>query len=201
MKKQGKQPILAPGYIFLPEAAEKRRREALAPAKPAANIRLPEQVMIEILPAAILLDNQYRVIFSHGDTSKYLSLPEGKPSLEIQELVRSELRAFLISGLHEAASQRKEVVRESAIKSGESYQPVRLDIKPVAASREGEPPLQYIVTFQALPEPQRRKKGGIQVDAVRCQELEKELQFTKETLRGTIEELETANEELRSANE
>jgi two-component system CheB/CheR fusion protein len=31
--------------------------------------------------------------------------------------------------------------------------------------------------------------------------LEQELQITKETLRGTIEELETANEELRSANE
>ena len=201
-EKKGKPGLFPPPeFPSWQEITARRGGEMRYPAKTATNVRLPEQVMLEAMPPSILLDDKYQIVFTHGDTSRYIGLPQGKPSLEVQEMVRLELRAFLISGLHEAASQGKEVVREGGfIKVNGARQPVRILIKPVKQASEDEPPVQYIVTFQEMPKIRRRRKSS-RTDAGRCEELEKELQFTRETLRGTIEELETANEELRSANE
>ncbi len=59
-----------------------------------------------------------------------------------------------------------------------------------------------IVTFSEHAETPAGKKGGVKSRGDRrIQQLEAELQYTRENLRSTIEELETANEEMRSANE
>jgi two-component system CheB/CheR fusion protein len=58
-----------------------------------------------------------------------------------------------------------------------------------------------IITFEDLPRPKRHKIKGEPVIEAKQMELEKDLQRTRDTLRGTIEELKSTNEELRSANE
>lgn len=170
-------------------------------ARPSLPARAPQEILLEALPASALVDNSYQVVYSHGDTRKYLGFPTGRPNTVITEIVHEELRASLASALHEAVSQNHEVVREGIrVKVNGNTVPVRMIVRPVMTRHPGEPPGRIIVTFQEMPQVRRRRKGSTAADS-RVSELEQELQFTKETLRSTIEELETANEELRSANE
>ncbi len=183
------------------EGEEGERTEKYKVAHPALPARSLQEVMLEAMPASVLLDGSYQVIYSHGDTRRYMGLPEGRPNTIILELLAPELRASLASALHEAVSQKREVVREGVrVKVNGDTHPIRMTATPVPSTRPGEPQGRIIVTFQDMPKAKfSPKKGGLPDG--RVTELEQELQFTKETLRSTIEELETANEELRSANE
>jgi len=167
-----------------------------------AGARIPERILLEALPPSLLVDKNYQVVFTHGDTRKYLGLPQGKPRTDVLAMVRSELRSYLASGLHEALSTGKEVVRDGCrIKNNGDNQIVKIIFKPVLGGENLEKPAHVIVTFQDMPRIKKSRIRNNQVDPEKLKELEQELQFTKDTLRGTIEELETANEELRSANE
>ncbi|MCR4393241.1 MAG: PAS domain-containing protein, partial [Dehalococcoidales bacterium] len=164
--------------------------------------KLPESIMLEALPPSLLVDINYQVIFTHGDTRKYLGLPQGKPRTDILAMARSELRPHIASGLHEVLSTGEEVVRDGCrIKNNGDTQTVKITFKPVSTVEGSERPAYVVVTFYDMPRIKKSRVRKNQVDPERLKELEQELQFTKETLRGTIEELETANEELRSANE
>jgi two-component system, chemotaxis family, CheB/CheR fusion protein len=77
---------------------------------------------------------------------------------------------------------------------------VRIAVKPIPPLSSGEP-RRFIITFQDLPKVKTEPKRSATATNAKVAELEQALQFTKETLRSTIEELETANEELRSTNE
>ena len=66
-----------------------------------------------------------------------------------------------------------------------------------------------LVTFRPAPPPvevkastgKKARKSGGDAAAARVNELEREVQYTRESLQTTVEELETSNEELKSANE
>ncbi len=177
-----------------------RPKEKDASPRPGAKARSYEETLLDALAPSVLLDSNSQMLFAHGNLRKFLGVAPGTPNANILDMVHPELRAMLASGLHEAAAQQKEVVREGgAVKLNGDRQPVRISVRPVATSRPEDPPGQLIVTFQELPKVRRPRKGSS--EAVRVSELEQELQFTRETLRSTIEELETANEELRSSNE
>ena len=107
----------------------------------------------------------------------------------------------LSSALQEATTNRTEAVREGVpVKVDDHTARVRITVRPVPTPQSGARPNRYIVTFEDLPQKRQRRRGETGIDS-RVVHLEQELQYTKETLRSTIEELETANEELRSANE
>ncbi|HTY81250.1 MAG TPA: chemotaxis protein CheB [Dehalococcoidales bacterium] len=183
------------------EPVEVKLRGKYAAAHPNQPSRTPEQVMLEALPASILVDGNYQVLYSHGDTRKYLGFPEGRPNNNILEIVHPELRAYISSALHEAVLHEREIIREGArVKLNSHTQAIKITVKPVVPTSPGEPPGRLIISFQDVLKPKSHSKKSDTTDT-RVSELEQELQFSKETLRSTIEELETANEELRSANE
>lgn len=190
------------GQMAWRESLEAVNPEEFKIARPATPPRPPQEVLLEAMPASVLLDGSYQVVYSHGDSRKYLGFPTGRPNTVILEVVHPELRSALASALHEAVGQRREVVREGVrVRVNGDTQPIRLRVRPVLSAYPGEPGGRIIVTFEDMQKARRgSRKGPTAVDA-RVSELEQELQFTKETLRSTIEELETANEELRSANE
>ncbi|MEJ2052717.1 MAG: PAS domain-containing protein, partial [Calditrichaceae bacterium] len=90
------------------------------------------------------------------------------------------------------------------VKDGDQDIHVSMIIKPV-----GKPDSQQnylIVSFRDMTEDQPETKVAKtkeipEKEISRVEELEKELQFTKESLQTSIEELETSNEELKSINE
>jgi hypothetical protein len=70
-------------------------------------------------------------------------------------------------------------------------QHVKITARPLS-TLEGD----LIITFEDLPGPKRRKTKGKPESEPPQKELESELQRTRDTLRGTIEELKSANEEI-----
>ncbi len=185
--------------VYREDLTARPKAKSVTP-RPGAHPRSPEEMLLDALPPSVLLDSNYQMVFAHGNLRKFLGVAEGKPNVNILDIVHPELRPMLASGIHEAVAQQKDVIREGgSVRLNGDQQPVRVAIRPVSQPRPGESTGQLIVTFQELPKIRRRKKGTTEV--TRVSELEQELQFTRETLRSTIEELETANEELRSANE
>lgn len=173
-------PYLLPSRVARRMSVEPMKPGEYKIARPAPlPARNPQEVLLEALPASVLLDGSYQVVYSHGDTRRYLGFPGGRPNMVILEAVREGV----------------------PVKINDDTQPVRITVKPVSATHPGEPAGRIIVTFQDMPRVKPRRRKGSTTDDSRVAGLEQELQFNKETLHSTIEELETANEELRSANE
>jgi len=184
------------------EPAEHKETDQYRIAHPSLPSRSLQEVLLEALPASVLLDSNFQIIYSHGNTRRYLGFPAGKPNTSILEIVHPELRSALSSALHDAVTQASEIIREGVrVKVNGNTQPARIVVKPVSPTYPGEPKGRIIVTFQDMPKMPASRRKGLNAADSRVTELEQELQFNKETLRSTIEELETANEELRSANE
>ena len=135
--------------------------------------------------------------YTHGNTGTYLQLPEGKPDMNLLQMAHADLRSTLATLLHEAQHKHESGFREHVrLQHQGRTQFVKVTVHPVG-NADGS----MIVTFEDTPRPQRRKTKGETADHARQEELQQELQFTRESLRGTIEELETTNEELKSTNE
>ncbi len=162
---------------------------------------LSERSMLEALGPSVLVDSAFRIVFVHGETNRFLELAQGEPNMSILDMARPELRSELSAALLEASAQKKSIVREGArIKRDGAIFATRISVQPIlgVAERQGF----AVVTFgEALEAPVSRKAGEKTKGDSRIRQLETELQYTRESLRSTIEELETANEELRSANE
>ncbi len=184
-------PPHAPWSISLPQAP---RPEVVAGGA-------SEKALLQALAPSVLVDGSLRVVYVHGETSRFLELAQGEPNMSIADLARPELRAELASALIEAIAQKKTVTREGIrVKRDGGAFLARFSVRPVMGlpERQGS----AVVSFgEAVETPAGRKAGYKSKGDQRIRQLEGELQYTRENLRSTIEELETANEELRSANE
>jgi two-component system CheB/CheR fusion protein len=169
----------------------------LSKAKTQSSPKSEPFKLLEALPPSVLVDYNHQVLYAHGDTSKYLRISEGKPSSSLLNMVKPELESGLATLLHEASQGQKEVVSDNLqVEYNGGKQHVKITVRPLS-TLEGD----LIITFEDLPRPKRHKIKGEPVIEAKQMELEKDLQRTRDTLRGTIEELKSTNEELRSANE
>jgi len=146
--------------------------------------------------AGLVVDGNFDVRFVIGDVSQYLSIAEGRPSLNVQQMVRPDLQ-FDIKGLILKARGTKQ--RQYSGRYRFNDRPLQLSATPIV--NESEDPL-YLVAFE---QPQGADDGKHPapgaLDDARMHELEQELSVTREHLQTVIEELETSNEELQSTNE
>ena len=169
----------------------------LSKAKTQSSPKSEPFKLLEALPPSVLVDYNHQILYAHGDTSKYLRISEGKPSSSLVNMVKPELESGLATLLHEASQGQKEVVSDNLqVEYNGGKQHVKITVRPLS-TLEGD----LIITFEDLPRPKRHKIKGEPVIEAKQMELEKDLQRTRDTLRGTIEELKSTNEELRSANE
>jgi two-component system CheB/CheR fusion protein len=157
----------------------------------------PDELLLEALPPSVIVNRNYQLIYVHGNTNKYLQLPEGNPSNDILAMANPDLRMALANALHEVSHGKKEIICENLpVQNYGQTQSVKIKVR-LLSKMDGR----IVVTFEDIPFMKHRKVKGETLSEVRHSELEQELQHTKVTLQDTIEELETANEELRSTNE
>jgi two-component system CheB/CheR fusion protein len=159
----------------------------------------------ELVPPTVLVHERGDVVHVHGRTGLFLEPAQGaQASANIFNMARPGLQISLSSAIRQAASADGEVVQRGVqVKSNGHV--IAVDVR---VQRLEEPePLRglYRVTFdQVRPiSSGATVRSGPVADASsgRVASLERELQYTKESHQGTIEELETANEELKSTNE
>jgi len=155
-------------------------------------------------PASVVTDLRGNILHVHGETGKYLRPAPGKPTLNVVDMAHEELQLELRAAIHAAASQGTRTLgREVPAKTDGDFQTVTFSVRPALDPDSGEGLL--LLSFQAVPdavpaEPAGEGAAG-SVDALRIEELERDLAYTRENLHATIEEQQASNEELKSTNE
>jgi two-component system CheB/CheR fusion protein len=179
-------------------------------SRPVASLQsLADRKILEVYgPPGVLINENLDILHFRGHTGPYLDPAPGSASFSILRLARPELHIELRRAIREAFGEEKRVAVDVKFYDGGKPSVVRLDIVPI---QEPETKTRcLLVSFlkmEAPEEPAPVVLGDSETDdrlpalAKRVQELERELEATKDYLQITIEEKESANEELKSANE
>jgi len=161
-----------------------------------------EALLRHYSPAAALVSPEYHILHLTGDTSPYLSLASGEPSLNILKLARKDLRLHLRAILNQAFSSLEPSTAGGIRLQGDPPRWLDLCAEPVTDDKGRL--LSVLVIFKEL------KAQEVRPDSAALQSMsesslvlryEDELQVTQEQLQKVIEEYEKLNEELRASNE
>ena len=158
----------------------------------------------ECLPPSVLVDENGGLVQICGDVDKYLKVPRGKVSYDIQKMVPKELSTALGTAISKVRKERKTITYSNIkVKLDQEQSSINLVVKPLFTKKSG---LLILVIFEEIKSIDSREDHVENFDTIselhnRIADLEQELQYTKESLQSSIEELETSSEELQSANE
>lgn len=157
-------------------------------------------------PICLMMDETGELLHSFGRMPDYLRMPGGRASLNVIKMLPKELGLALSTALHRCIKERTEVVynniRVGPVADGRVTN-LRLEPLPAGSSQQMRM-LLYLEELRIAPTSADvdLKNYDPQSDqSQRINDLEHELQMTRENLQATVEELETSNEELQATNE
>lgn len=201
-----------PSYIvdYAPRTIHDLRAPALAPPAPRkagdmALASITSKVLVDhLVPPTVLCHERGDIVHIHGRTGRFLEpAPGPQTTANVFNMAREGLPLQLAAAMRQAAKQPDEVQRTVCVVRDGSEMYVKLRVRRVV-----DPELfrgLYLVCFEEIAPAEATAATGDATaergNAGRVAELERELQYTRESHQGTIEELETANEELKSTNE
>ncbi len=168
-------------------------------------IGIYDALLDEHMPPSLLVNERRELVHAFGGAGKFIKMKDGRPSLDVLDMVDPDLKVALAGALQRAAKDGKSVVFRGLklVIDGEE-RTWKLTVRPVSGKRMHlthvlvtiEPTEQAVVVPPAPHELEMAEVSRNQLSA-----LDAELRYTKESLQATIEELETSNEELQSTNE
>jgi len=154
-------------------------------------------------PSAVLINQDNKILYFHGNTGKFLEPSEGDANLDILEMAREDLHLELSTALRKAKLQKKEVTYQNIkLNLYGNIISINLTVRPISTS--GKLNELILVIFEENPNEPGKKGVEIEIDATESEKiklLEDELKSNKQTLQTAFEELEITNEELKSTNE
>lgn len=152
-------------------------------------------------PASVVTDLKGDILYVHGDTGKYLRPAPGNATLNIVEMAREGLNIELRSAIRAATSNNALTLnRELQVKSNGGFTTINLSVRPLLDTTGCYH--QLLVSFQDIATPKPARKRTVKsVESQRIEELERDLQYLKESYQISIEEQQAFNEELKSTNE
>ncbi|MEW4561472.1 chemotaxis protein CheB [Bremerella sp. JC770] len=163
-----------------------------------------DHLLAKYVPPSLLVNQHLELVHSFGDTRRLLVQPEGKATLDVLRMVEGDLRTAMNAALHKASTSGSTIVFEGVrVRSDSGELHYRLVAEPYLKGAEK----MFLVSLEEMIQPEAPTQSlAVHFDsadqsAQRIISLEKELDYTKETLQATVEELETSNEELQSTNE
>ncbi len=162
---------------------------------------LLEQAVRLFLPVSLVVDGQLQIKHIHGDVSRYLTIPSGKPSFDLLSLIRPELRTDIQTLIFQSGRKQTSIQGRPRSLEGEppATPPVCVSVHPLL--EEGAEK-RFLVCFEPAPAPPRgRSRKSEPADDHTRKELEDELAATREHLQTLVQELETSNEEMQALNE
>ncbi|MCB7480578.1 chemotaxis protein CheB [Christiangramia sediminis] len=167
---------------------------------------LNETILDQFGGASIFVDSDYNILQAVGEFRKYANLPVSGFSINLLDMLDTELKYSVQSTFNKAFKEDKKVVyRDAVVQQKDKKIGADIIVKPFKDhSLEGE--TNYVITFiekelnidgveevaKISPSSQTKEYVG---------SLENELKQTKEDLQTSLEEIETSNEELQAANE
>jgi two-component system, chemotaxis family, CheB/CheR fusion protein len=199
-------PYVFPAMLRGERSRERRPAETEASASPSLPLarEADKAVLAGFAPAGVTVDAQFVIVEFRGDTDPYLRNRPGRPSLNLFDMVRDELRGKLRVVLTEAGrTGNAAVLRSVPLRKGRSGRIIDLHVIPFA-TKAGE--AHFVVLFGETSATAgrggRAKRAPKQGDRPsETDRLRDELNETRERLEAVIQDKEAANEGLRAANE
>ena len=177
--------------------------------RPPSFAEFCRQWALESAPPAVLLNGKKQVLFSLGAVNRYLTLPEGDPSMDLLSMARDSLRPGLRSVLQQAARslavepgkrpRRGPSVTSVTYDDGKGGKTTtRLEVQ--ATIRNGE--TFFLVRF--IPEILKSSHGDgdpSPSSVRRVHDVELELETTRTELESVLRDFELSAEEQKAVNE
>ncbi len=169
--------------------------------------RILDSLAGEYVTLMIIVNDQMELQYVLGDTNGFFKVPSGKTQNDISKMAVKELYIPLTTGIQKVFNSNQEILYSNIkLQIGNTKKTVKLRIKPLPEKHAQE---QLVAVFFEIV---KKKRGAPKKEAPlefnvgreteqRINDLEAELQFSRENLQATIEELETSNEELQATNE
>jgi two-component system CheB/CheR fusion protein len=160
----------------------------------------------ERMPPSFLVNDRGELVHTFAGASRFLKLRDGRLGLELAEMVDSDLKLILTNGLRRALRDTQASVY-NAVQIEDGVESVSYNVSIRRVADDGRSTPHVLISLErsdALPARPREADHVVdlsQVSRDRLDEVEAELNHTKENLQNATEELETSNEELQSANE
>ncbi|APG59314.1 chemotaxis protein CheB [Christiangramia salexigens] len=177
------------------------------PIRQKLQSELNETILSQFGGASVFVDGDYNILQAVGEFRKYANLPVSGFSINLLEMLDSDLKYIVQSTFNRAHKQQEQVVYKDAVIQKSKKHKIAADIlvKPFTDySIEGE--TNYVITFiekelnlDKFEEVSKISPSSQTKEYVA--NLEEELKKTKEDLQTSLEEIETSNEELQAANE
>jgi len=153
---------------------------------------------------ALIVNDNREILFSCGKTEDFFKLPIGKTVNDIGKMAIKELSMPITMGLQRLFRTGSEQhMTNLSISSKESKRIVWIRLLPLPEST-GSTHQAALFLGERENESQDRdveEVDGSHISPRQFEEMERELNYTRENLQATIEELETSNEELQATNE
>lgn len=163
-----------------------------------------EDLLARHVPPSLLVDEFNELVHCFGDARKLLSPPEGKPSNDVLKMLDTDLSLAVNSALSRAKQEDKPVIyKDVRVRQDDgSRQMYCVSVEPYGRSEMST----FLISLQPIDQPVAHdhvvESFSSDSDSdKRFEQLERELNYTRETLQATVEELESSNEELQATNE
>jgi two-component system CheB/CheR fusion protein len=161
----------------------------------------------KIVPTLLIVNEERELVQSFGNSKRYLDIPLGNITLDILMMLPRELSLAVSSAIHRARKEKKAITYDNIrIKNENGTRVVNVKAELISEPKEYAP--LFMILLEDAPEhqPSEKERPGEKtaMDTFmdeRINDLEQEIQFTRENLQATIEELQTSNEELQATNE
>ncbi len=167
---------------------------------------LSEAILEQFGGASVFIDSEFNILQAIGEFRKYASLPVAGFSINLLDMLSTELKHIIKASVKLAMKNNDKVIYQDAIYAHEGEKKsLDLIVKPFK-HHNLDLEVNYVLTFieKELQLSHINPVEKVTVDS-RFQnyilELEEELRKTKEELQSTMMEVETSNEELQAANE
>jgi len=172
---------------------------------PMANVY--DALLDRFVPSGILVNEKADIIHVFGDAPKYLHPVGGRFSGTLNKMLSQDISLPLISAIRNSSQQMREIVLAGLTLPGNDETRLQIRVVPVRPS-SGQLPY-FMIVLEPLPGPPKAPSASTDVTELNLnsemrtyiQDMERELERTRETLQSTVEELQTSNEELQASNE
>jgi two-component system CheB/CheR fusion protein len=176
-------------------------------APPAGSVaELSNRILLQFYaPASVTTDAKGDMLYVHGDISRYLRQPAGPVTTNVVEMACEGLQLYLRTALQMAGQGVPTLNQEVSFKTAVGPLRVNFSVRLLSSDNNADAVDKLLlVSFQDLSKPARRrvsKDSASLVDSARFAQLERELDYARESLQAYIEEQQTTTEELQSTNE
>ncbi|MDX2255443.1 MAG: chemotaxis protein CheB [Pseudanabaenaceae cyanobacterium bins.39] len=187
-----------------PKSKSQSKGELKSPLDP-----LLQQALVNVYASrqatCVLLDEQQNILHVVVDAAQLLQVPQGKVTQQITAMLPEDLRVPVSTALNRAERDLVPISYAGIpVKTATGDHTLQITATYTASNNNINSFNTLILEDYRLDVRSSRQEGSLQLSedtTLRIVELEHELQLSRESLKATIEDLETLNEELQATNE